>query len=300
MTRYEDVKKNEKLLTALTSLTIAEFEELLAIFERIWDEWVAANQIEGRDRERGFGGGRKPVLGKDEDKLLFILCYFKIYPLQIVLGHMFGMSQSQANEWIHRLDGILKTALREMGHLPERDPEKLTEILAEDGEKDVIIDGADRKIQRPKDNEKQKEYYSGKKKTHTVKNNVVVGAEDRKVKYLSGTCEGKKSDKKLCDEENLTFPAEVTLYKDKGFQGYEPEGTETRQPKKKPKGGELSIDEEVENAVISGVRIVVEHVISGVKRCRIVKDVFRNTKKDFNDLVMEIACGLHNLRTSYR
>ncbi len=149
MTRYEDVKKNEKLLTALTSLTIAEFEELLAIFERIWDEWVAANQIEGRDRERGFGGGRKPVLGKDEDKLLFILCYFKIYPLQIVLGHMFGMSQSQANEWIHRLDGILKTALREMGHLPERDPEKLTEILAEDGEKDVIIDGADRKIQRP-------------------------------------------------------------------------------------------------------------------------------------------------------
>ncbi len=156
------------------------------------------------------------------------------------------------------------------------------------------------KYSGPKDNEKQKEYYSGKKKTHTVKNNVVVGAEDRKVKYLSGTCEGKKSDKKLCDEENLTFPAEVTLYKDKGFQGYEPEGTETRQPKKKPKGGELSIDEEVENAVISGVRIVVEHVISGVKRCRIVKDVFRNTKKDFNDLVMEIACGLHNLRTSYR
>ncbi|MDM8524791.1 transposase family protein [Desulfococcaceae bacterium HSG8] len=300
MTRYEDVKKNEKLLIALTSLTIAESEELLAVWERVWDEQVATNQTEGRDRERGFGGGRKPVLEKDEDKLLFILCYFKTCPLQIVPGHMFGMSQSQANERIHRPDGILKTALAEMGHLPERDPEKLAETLAEDGESNLITDGADRKIQRPKDNEKQKEYYSGKKKTHTVKNNVVAGAEDRKVKYLSGTCEGKKSDKKLCDEENLTFPAEVTLYKDKGFQGYEPEGTETRQPKKKPKGGELSIDEEVENAVISGIRIVVEHVISGIKRCRIVKDVFRNTKSNFNDLVTEIACGLHNLRTSYR
>jgi len=294
MTRYDDVKKNEKLLIALTTLTLAEFEELLAIFERIWDEWVAANQTEGR--ERGFGGGRKPVLKKDEDKLLFILCHFKTCPPQIVLGHMFGMSQSQANEWIHRLDGILRTALGEMGHLPEREPEKLAEILAGDGEKDVIIDGADRKIQRPKDNEKQKEHYSGKKKTHTVKNNVVVGAEDRKVKYLSGTCEGKKSDKKLCDEENLTFPAEVTLYKDKGFQGYEPEGTETKQPK----GGELTIDEKVENAVISGIRVVVEHVISGIKRCRIVKDIFRNTKDKFNDVVMEIACGLHNFRTSRR
>ncbi len=73
MTRYEDVKKNEKLLT---SLTIAEFEELLAVCERVWDERVATNQTEGRDRERGFGGGRRPVPEKDEDKLLFILCYF--------------------------------------------------------------------------------------------------------------------------------------------------------------------------------------------------------------------------------
>lgn len=299
-TKYEDVKKNEKLLIALTSLTVAEFEELLAVFVRLWDEWVAGQIEEGKDRERVCGGGRKPLLAKDEDKLLFILCYFKTYPLQIVLGHMFGMGQSQANEWIHKLDGILKAALKEMGHLPERDPEKLAEILAEDGEKNVIIDGADRKIQRPKDDEKQKEHYSGKKKAHTIKNNVVAGAEDRKVKYLSGTCEGKKSDKKLCDEENLTFPEEITLYKDKGFQGYEPEGTETRQPKKKPKGGELTIDEKVENAVISGIRVVVEHVISGVKRCRIVKDIFRNTKKDFDDVVMEIACGLHNLRTSCR
>ncbi|RLC10910.1 MAG: hypothetical protein DRI57_19685, partial [Deltaproteobacteria bacterium] len=63
--RYEDVKKNEKLLTALTSLTIAEFEELLAIFERIWDEWVAARfrtglQTPSGSGRQGFGRGCKP------------------------------------------------------------------------------------------------------------------------------------------------------------------------------------------------------------------------------------------------
>jgi hypothetical protein len=300
MTDYDDVRENENLLIALTSLTRLEFEALLPVFEKAWDEQVA-NDIENRGgRQRGYGGGRNPVLDKTENKLLFILFYFKTYPLQIVIGFMFGMGQSQANEWVHRLSGVLKTATAEMDLLPERDPKKLEDILAGDGEDEIIIDGTDRRIQRPKDNEKQKEHYSGRKKTHTVKNNVVVGAKDRKVKYLSGTCEGKKHDKKLCDEENHSFPDGITLYKDTGYQGYEPEGVNTRQPKKKPRGGELSIEEEIENSRISGVRIVVEHVISGIKRCRIVKDVFRNTKTEFNDLVMVIACGLHNLRTECR
>ena len=299
-TKYEDVRENERVLLSMTGLTRSEFERLLPVFERAWDE-KEANEIEaGGDRQRARGGGRTAVLAAIENKLLFILVYFKTYPLQTALGLMFGMGQSQANDWIHRLGGVARTALDELGMLPERDPERLAEVLAEDGAEEVVIDGADRRIQRPKDDARQRKYYSGKKKAHTVKNNVVVDAGDRKVKYLSGTCEGKKSDKKLCDEENPTFPEDITLYKDKGFQGYEPEGVETRQPKKKPKGGELSVEEKVENAVISGTRIVVEHVISGIKRCRIVKDVFRNTKKDFCDLVMEIACGLHNFRTECR
>ena len=54
------------------------------------------------------------------------------------------------------------------------------------------------------------------------------------------------------------------------------------------------------NHLISKARITVEHVISGVKRCRIVKDVFRNTREAYDDLVMKIACGLHNYRTRHR
>jgi hypothetical protein len=54
------------------------------------------------------------------------------------------------------------------------------------------------------------------------------------------------------------------------------------------------------NKIISGARIVVENTIAGVKRCRIVKDVFRNTKPGFSDLAMEVACALHNLRMECR
>lgn len=54
------------------------------------------------------------------------------------------------------------------------------------------------------------------------------------------------------------------------------------------------------NRLLSSERIVVEHTLSGVKRCHIVKDLFRNTKVGFTDLVMEVACALHNLRVDFR
>lgn len=146
------------------------------------------------------------------------------------------------------------------------------------------MDGTERRIQRPKDPADQKKYYSGKKHAHTVKNNLVVTRKSRLIKYLSQTCEGKKHDKKLCDEERLTFPKGSKLYKDNGYQGYEPPGVETEQPKKKPRGKELSARDKQRNRRISKLRIVVEHVIGGVKRCRIVKDILRNLKDEFAGL----------------
>jgi hypothetical protein len=62
----------------------------------------------------------------------------------------------------------------------------------------------------------------------------------------------------------------------------------------------LDAADKAENTVIASIRILVEHVMAGVKRCRIVHDVFRKTKAHCDDLVMEIACGLHNFRTTLR
>ncbi len=66
------------------------------------------------------------------------------------------------------------------------------------------------------------------------------------------------------------------------------------------RGSELTVTEKFLNKLIARVRIVVENVISGVKRCRIVKETLRLTKEGRSDVVMEIACGLHNLRVTFR
>jgi DDE superfamily endonuclease len=120
------------------------------------------------------------------------------------------------------------------------------------------------------------------------------------VVYLSPTQPGKKHDKKQADEAAIVYPPNATLGKDTGFQGYNPSGVLAWQPKKKPKGQDLSAVDKQLNALLASARIRVEHTLSGVKRCHIVKDVFRNTKVGFTDTVMEVACALHNLRVHFR
>ena len=112
-------------------------------------------------------------------------------------------------------------------------------------------------------------------------------------KTLTGlSTEGKKHDKRLADKQALRFPKGSKLWKDTGFQGYEPAGVTTLQPKKKPKGGKLSPEEKV-----SKLRVRVEHSSAGVKVFRSVRDIYRNFKVGFEDTLIETACGLHNLRS---
>ncbi len=301
MSLYQKAReKEEKVFLSLTGSTFAEFDELRPFFQAAWEEARNTSYQQDDSRQRQPGGGSKPILKTHEDRLFFILYYLKTYPLQEVIAFHFDMSQGQANDWIFRLTRLLRTALDQLDCLPERHPEKLQETAADTPEREFVIDGTERERQRPQDPDAQSDYYSGKKKKHTVKNNLIAGVKDRLIKYLGQTHEGKKHDKKICDEEQPTYPEGSRLLQDTGFQGYEPEGVMGYQPKKKPKGKELSEDDKEINALISRVRIMVEHVIAGVKRLRIVKEVFRNTKEKFDDLVMEIACGLHNFRTVSR
>jgi hypothetical protein len=234
------------------------------------------------------------------DKLLFILFYYKLYPIQEVQGFFFGFGKAQANEWIQRLTPVVNQALGYELQLPARQPADVEQVLAACPALEFIIDGSERPIQRPKDQERQKQYYSGKKKRHTVKNIVISEKQTKKIRALSATVEGKKHDKALADETDYRFPQGSVLYKDTGFQGYEPPGVKTRQPKKKPRGGELTEAEKAENRVISKERIGVEHSIGGTKVYRIVKDVLRQHLQGFADIVMETTCGLHNFRLDHR
>ena len=183
--------------------------------------------------------------------------------------------------------------------LPERRAANVEAVLSRCPSLEFIIDGTERPINRPQDKEKQKSHYSGKKKAHTVKNNVIT-ERGGKVVYLSGTCEGKRHDKKLAADEGYRFPPGSKLLQDTGFQGYQPAGVTVIQPKKKPRGGELTPDEKIINRAISSLRVEVEHQIGGIKRCQILVQKFRNRVENFVDEVMETACGLHNFRLAQR
>ncbi len=160
-------------------------------------------------------------------------------------------------------------------------------------------DATERPIQRPKDREAQQVYYSGKKKQHTVKNNLLI-TTDSKVLLLTPSYEGRIHDKHIADRTVYSLPEGSCLYQDAGFQGFSVLGVKRIQPMKKPKGRDLTDQEKAENREISSIRIRIEHAISGIKRYRIVKDKLRTSKKGFADLVMETCCGLHNFRLNFR
>jgi DDE superfamily endonuclease len=118
--------------------------------------------------------------------------------------------------------------------------------------------------------------------------------------FLSATYEGRTHDKCIADLTGYTLPPGSCLYQDTGFQGFLLAGVTMFQPKKKPRGGELTPSEKATNRRISSIRIRVEHAIGRVKRYRMVKDKIRLLKDGIRDTVMETCCGLHNFRILYR
>jgi hypothetical protein len=238
MMTYNTLSTQPQPFLAMTGLTAAEFQELLPAFQRAYAyTYPSERTTTGQARQRGPGGGRHSILSSAQDKLLFVLVYLKTYPLQVVLGQLFGLSTAQANYWLHHLLPVLRAALDDLGVLPERDGGRLARRPVPPQEpRVVIIDGTERRRQRPKQAEKQALHYSGKKKTHTDKNVLVTSATDDQVLFLGGTYPGKANDKRIADEEHLSYPPGTTLYKDAGFQGYEPPVQQTCQAKKKAAG----------------------------------------------------------------
>ncbi len=119
---------------------------------------------------------------------------------------------------------------------PERDASRVaTSPLALEGAPAGALDGTERRRQRPTDAYQQTAHDSGKKKTHTEKNLLLVNEYTSKVVYLGPTVAGKMHDKQAADEAQIAYPVNATRDKDTGFQGYEPAGVLTQQPKKSPK-----------------------------------------------------------------
>ncbi len=234
MLSYEKLKKNPRRFLALTGLTLHEFKILLPAFTRAYERsYPVPRTVVKKKQKRSRGGGRTAVLTSRESQLLFILVYQKTYALQVVQGELFELSQPQTNYWIHHLLPVLQSALDALGFVPERDGKQVAaHERPRTDRRDMIIDGTDRRRQRPKNPEKQALHYTGKRKTHTDKNVLLVARSTKRIAFLSATQAGSVSDKKVATHAQITYPRHTRLRKDLGFEGYEPRVERTYQPKK--------------------------------------------------------------------
>ena len=138
MPSYEDVTQRAGSLRAMTGLTEQEFEALLPHFEQALVAYMQDRTIDGQPRtSRRYSTYDTCPLPTMADKLLFILTYVKQNPIQEVQGQLFGMSQSNANKWIHLLHAVLNQALAHQELLPARTADELAVMLAAKRTKDV-------------------------------------------------------------------------------------------------------------------------------------------------------------------
>ena len=116
---YNELKNKSREFLTATGLQLEEFEQWLPAFQTAYEHKYPPHLTPaGKPRQRQIGGGATGALPKSDDKLFFILVYQKTNPLQTMHGLQFGLSQPQANAWIHRLLPVLQQALRALGEAP--------------------------------------------------------------------------------------------------------------------------------------------------------------------------------------
>ena len=225
---------------------------------------------------------------------------------------MFGVSQPTISRCLAYIDPLLNAKLPTAKKVQEAVKNASDEELEELIPGNVIIpDGTETPIQRPTDNETQKEFYSGKKKRHTVKNTIIIN-KNQVIVYVGPTHPGKIHDMKMLREDDPDLGQITELAKaedtpedkrpkclsDLGYKkidGFYP-GADHKQPHKKEKNGKLTKRQKQDNKSVGRRRVPVEHAIGKLKRYRILGRPFDGTIKQF-DLTLSILTGLANLKT---
>jgi len=284
---------NQRMCKAMFGMSYEEIKELLPTFKQCLIEY---RYELNPNRKRKVGGGRRGDLPTNQDKLLYILMYLKIYPTYDVLSVLSDHQRSKCGDSVKLLLPVLEKTLDRKLALPKRKARSLEEVFEKcPGLKDVFLDGAERPVQKPKDHKKRNKLYSGKKKT-TTRKVLVLNDEKKRIVLMTKTKNGRRHDKKISDQNSLAsnIPNEVTLWTDTGFQGIQKQHNNTVMPKKKTKNVSLTNEEKLDNKVISGIRIISEHAIGGFKRFKATSDIYRNKLPNMDDQMNFVCAGLWN------
>ncbi len=260
----------------LTGVSAATFDGMVEQLRATWD---AAQRRKAK-------AGRPWEIGGLEDHLLVLLVYYRCYVTQEFIGVFYGVDRSVVCRAIQRIEALAKPAFA-----VQREP-KVTRREAEA----LIVDCTEQPIQRPGCDARQRAHYSGKKRRHTVKAELVV-TPDGRIASVSASHPGSRHDLTI-RREGPRLPRRARLYADSAYQGYDREHPDLEVPYKKPKGGELAEEEKEYNRGLGSFRVQIEHRIGRAKRFRIASDRFRNPLHTHNTK-FSIVAGLVNLEAGF-
>jgi hypothetical protein len=287
MSQTDRLRKTPKTFRRLTGITPAAFDRLLDQLTPRYEQAEARRKARP-GRKRKPGGGRKHALAL-ADRLLMLLVYYRTYVTHAFLGFLFAIDDSAVGRNINPLQPLLAGIFR----IPERRVE-----LTEDEIRELFFDATERPTRRPERG--QREFYSGKKKRHTIKTQVVVvrkrkspgpGAKPRRLR-IAAVCEshpGSVHDKKVYDATRVVAPRDAKRTGDTAYLG-----TALETPTRKPRGGKLTERQRAGNRRLSQRRVAAEHGVGKMKVWRVASERYRNPVSR-HTLIMKDVAGLHNL-----
>src|SRR5262245_3884662 len=267
--RLDTLRTHPAVFRHLTGLTVAVFDALAA---EVVPAVEAAHRaaLDRPDRRRAVGGGDTFDLAT-ADQVLLTVVWLRQYPTNETLGFLFGVSDSTASRARTRCLPVLEKAGRDTMRMPDPGPsrrKRLPALLRDTPGLAVVIDSFEQRTQRPK--RRQRAYYSGKKKAHTLKSQVAVDEESGRFVDVSDTVPGRWADIKLLRKSRLLrrLPEGVGGIGDLAYVGIgelHPTGLGAS-PRRKPRGRERPPEDRKYNRAFSRRRIVVEHGIGRLRR----------------------------------
>jgi hypothetical protein len=290
---YKRLSRRPSTFRSLTGMTVSEFDILYKeIGPKIGECLIAILNERDRQRTLGAGGVYK---NNSKNRLLMTIIWLRIYATYEVLGFLFALDKSNVQRNMKPILDVLEKEMKKEIAWPDKENRqkmRMAQFMKEFSDVVAIVDATEQPAQRPKDNEVQKKYYSGKKKQHTLKKQIIVTPEGETI-HLSKTEPGSKSDKKIFDESDPGDMDDSDAFMgDKGYQGIQ-QDLYVILPDKKPKGKELSLEQKTRNKRISKVRLVVEHTFGEIKNYQALSQKYRHPR-DSHDAVFGIVAGLVN------
>lgn len=294
--RLASLRKHPSVFRHLTGLTVPAFDALATdVVPGV--EAAHRKSLDRPDRQRAIGAGGEFGLGT-ADQVLVAVVWLRQYPTQEVLGFLFGVSDSTALRAVRRCLPVLEKAGRDTMRMPDPGAgrrKRLPALLADTPGLAVVIDTFEQRTHRPK--RRQRAYYSGKKKAHTLKSQVGVDEGTGRVVDVSDSVPGPWADIKVLKRSRLLnrLPEGVGGIGDLAYVGIadlHPEGLGAA-PRRKPRGQDRPPEDRKYNRAFSRRRIVVEHTIGRLRRFRSLSHVNRHRRKGHAARVRAVA-GLVN------